>query len=145
MARHPFDPVSFVLGALAIVAGIVVLSGGSLTDEARLLLPAGLIALGVALLIKVGGSHRDLDTAALAGPAGIAPVLDGRELDDLLAPMDDDDLMARWDAEQAAARASGTNEAFVRPPAAPDAVAPSEADDGDDGDESGGGPPAGRE
>jgi hypothetical protein len=47
---HRFDPVAFVLGGLAVAAGVVVLAGGSLTDEARILLPAGLIALGVALL-----------------------------------------------------------------------------------------------
>jgi hypothetical protein len=44
-----------VFGGLALAAGFVVLAGGSLTDEARVLLPAGLIALGVALLVKVAG------------------------------------------------------------------------------------------
>jgi hypothetical protein len=53
VTRHPFDPISFTVGVLALLAGAVVLAGGTLTDEARLLLPAGLIALGVALLAKV--------------------------------------------------------------------------------------------
>ncbi len=53
VTRHRFDPVALVLGGLALAAGIVVLAGGSLTDGARVLLPAGLIALGAALLLRV--------------------------------------------------------------------------------------------
>lgn len=128
MARHPFDPVSLVFGALAVAAGLVVLTGGSLTDEARFLLPAGLIALGVALLAKVGGARRELGPATSAGPAVPRP-LDDRDIDDLLAPMDDDDLLARWDAEQAAARARGTDEALVAPVATEAPAAPPTSDD----------------
>jgi hypothetical protein len=57
VSRHRFDPVSFVLGSLAVAAGLVVLAGGELTEEARVLLPAGLIALGAALLVRV--ARRD--------------------------------------------------------------------------------------
>jgi hypothetical protein len=53
VADHPFDPVAFVFGGLALAAGIVVLAGGSLTDEARVLLPAGLITLGLAMFVKL--------------------------------------------------------------------------------------------
>jgi hypothetical protein len=53
VARHPFDPVSFVLGGVAIASGAVVLADRSLTDDARVLLPAGLIALGIALFARV--------------------------------------------------------------------------------------------
>jgi hypothetical protein len=56
--RHPFDPVTFVLGCLAVAAGLIVLAGGDLVDSARVLLPCGLIAFGVAVLVKLGGRAR---------------------------------------------------------------------------------------
>jgi hypothetical protein len=55
VARHPFDPVSFVFGLLATSAGIVVLADGELVEEARILLPLGLIAFGVAVLLRLAG------------------------------------------------------------------------------------------
>ncbi len=58
MDRHPFDPVTFVLGCLAVAAGLIVLAGGDLVDSARVLLPCGLIAFGVAVLVKLGGRAR---------------------------------------------------------------------------------------
>jgi hypothetical protein len=57
--RHPFDPVKFVLGSLALAAGLIVLAGGELIDSARVLLPCGLIAFGIAVLVKLGGRARD--------------------------------------------------------------------------------------
>ena len=70
MARHRFDPVSFVFGALAIASGVVVLAGRSLAEDARVLVPAGLIALGVALLVKVAGRGA----ATAARPPAAEPV-----------------------------------------------------------------------
>ena len=120
MARHPFDPVSFVFGGLALVAGIVVLGGGTLIDEARVMLPAGLIALGVALLVKVvGGRRNDVGPAAVTGAAGtvhwdagddrFGTVPDdptagaASDLDRLFAPVDD--VLSTWDADRATATA----------------------------------------
>jgi hypothetical protein len=57
--RHSFDPVTFVLGSLALAAGLIVLAGGELIANARLLLPLGLIAFGLAVLVKLGGRHRE--------------------------------------------------------------------------------------
>jgi hypothetical protein len=53
MTRHPFDPISLVLGVLFVAAGSIVLAGGSLVDDGYLLLPAGLIGLGLALLYQI--------------------------------------------------------------------------------------------
>ena len=58
-ARHRFDPVSLVLGAMAVTAGLIVLGGGSLLDDATVLFPAGLIALGVAILLQVGARREN--------------------------------------------------------------------------------------
>lgn len=55
MDRHPFDPVSFVFGVLFCAAGLIVLSGGSITDEGAVLLPAALIGLGVAVMLRGSG------------------------------------------------------------------------------------------
>jgi len=56
--RHPFDPVTFVLGSLTVAAGLIVLAGGELVDNARVLLPAGLIAIGIAVVAKLGRRAR---------------------------------------------------------------------------------------
>lgn len=53
MRRHPFDPVALVLGALAAAAGLLVLAGRSLAADADVLVPAGLVGLGGALLIRL--------------------------------------------------------------------------------------------
>jgi len=50
--------VTFVLGSLALAAGVIVLAGGDLAENARVLLPCGLIAFGVAVLVKLGGRAR---------------------------------------------------------------------------------------
>jgi hypothetical protein len=54
--RRRANPVTFVLGGLSIAAGSIVLAGASLIDQARMLLPVGLIAFGIALLVRVGGA-----------------------------------------------------------------------------------------
>lgn len=59
MDKHPFDPVTFVLGCLALAAGLIVLAGGDLIDNARVLLPCGLIAFGLAVMVKLGGRAHD--------------------------------------------------------------------------------------
>ena len=57
MVDHPFDPVSFVLGLMAVASGLIVLAGGNLIEQARILLPLGLIAFGIAVLIRLGGDR----------------------------------------------------------------------------------------
>lgn len=57
MARRRFDPVSFVLGCVTVAAGVVVLTGGELIEEARWLAPATLIGVGVAVLVRLGRRH----------------------------------------------------------------------------------------
>jgi hypothetical protein len=54
---HPFDPVSFVLGLMAVASGLIVLAGGNLIEQARILLPLGLIAFGIAVLVRLGGDR----------------------------------------------------------------------------------------
>ena len=105
MARHRFDPVSLVCGGLAIAAGVVVLAGGELTEEARLLLPAGLVAVGVALLVRVARS--DPPPATPPPPAIRSTGLDLD--DDLFAPVDrDDDLIARFDPDEPRSGGAGS-------------------------------------
>ncbi|HEY7070988.1 MAG TPA: hypothetical protein VH479_12775 [Acidimicrobiales bacterium] len=58
MDRHSFDPVTFVLGSLALAAGLIVLGGGELIGNARVLVPLGLIAFGLAVLVKLSGRAR---------------------------------------------------------------------------------------
>jgi len=98
--RHRFDPVALVFGAVFVAAGVIVLAGGELTEEGRALIPAGLIALGVALLVHVGRRGRP------PAPAGsVAPppprIADDRDLDALFAPVDD--ALADWDRANAGA------------------------------------------
>lgn len=52
MDRHPFDPIALVFGLLFASAGMIVLLGGSLVEEGAFLAPAGLIALGLAILYQ---------------------------------------------------------------------------------------------
>ena len=80
MARHRFDPVALVFGGVFVTAGLIVLSGGELTDEGRALVPAGLVALGVALLIHVGRRNRPSPDAA-GPPAEGATLVDPPEAD----------------------------------------------------------------
>ena len=71
-ARHRFDPVSFVLGVMALTAGLIVLGGGSLLDDAAVLLPAGLIALGVAILLQVGARREEPTAPVITPPTKVA-------------------------------------------------------------------------
>ncbi len=76
MIRHRFNPIALVLGLVFAAAGIIVLSGGELIDEGAPLVPAGLIALGVALLVQVGRRARtasDDDAPTGAEPAFVEP------------------------------------------------------------------------
>jgi hypothetical protein len=103
--------VTLVFGAVFVAAGVIVVAGGELTEEGRALIPAGLIALGVALLVHVGRRGRP---PAPAGPvAPPLPRVDDRDLDDLFAPVDD--ALADWDRANAAA---GSADASA--PATPD-------------------------
>lgn len=52
MGEHGFDPIALVIGLVFVVAGTIVLVGGSLLDEGRFLVPTGLIALGVSLFVS---------------------------------------------------------------------------------------------
>jgi hypothetical protein len=56
---HPFDPVSFVLGLMAVASGLIVLAGGNLIEQARILLPLGLIAFGIAVLVRLGADRGE--------------------------------------------------------------------------------------
>jgi hypothetical protein len=108
--RHRFEPVALVFGAVFVAAGVIVLAGGELTEEGRALIPAGLIALGVALLVHVGRRGRPPAPAGPVAPA--TPRVDDRDLDALFAPVDD--ALADWDRANAAA---GTSDASA--PATP--------------------------
>jgi hypothetical protein len=52
MGERSFDPIALVIGLVFVAAGTIVLAGGSLLDDGRFLVPTGLIALGVALLVS---------------------------------------------------------------------------------------------
>ena len=113
MASHRFNPVALVFGLVFTAAGTIVLSGGELIDEGRPLIPAGLIALGVALLVQVIRRARPGDEAPSAVAAATAPdptawgdalgtsspVSEADHLDRLFAPVDDE--LTRWDADVA--------------------------------------------
>jgi hypothetical protein len=94
--RHRFDPVALVFGAVFVAAGLIVLGGGELIDEGRALVPAGLIALGVALLVHVTRRARPPARAAAQPPPRVAS---DRDLDALFAPVDD--ALADWDRTHA--------------------------------------------
>jgi len=107
VAEHRFDPVAFVFGGLALATGTIVLAGGELTDEGRVLLPGGLIALGVAVLASVarreGREAAAIEpSAAIGGESGD----DHSDLDDLFAPVDD--VLTSWPTDPA--RDTGTEQ-----------------------------------
>ncbi|MGH9212417.1 MAG: hypothetical protein ACRD2C_17325 [Acidimicrobiales bacterium] len=58
MDRHPFDPVSLVLGLVLAIAGTIAVSGGSIVEDGRWLLPVGLIGLGLALVVQARASGK---------------------------------------------------------------------------------------
>ncbi|MGH9290741.1 MAG: hypothetical protein ACRD0V_21000 [Acidimicrobiales bacterium] len=91
MPRHRFDPVALVFGAVFVAAGSIVLAGGELIEEGRALVPAGLIALGVALLVHVGRRARPSATVPQTTPG----VAGDQDFDALFAPVDD--ARTDWD------------------------------------------------
>jgi hypothetical protein len=104
MRRHRFDPVALVFGAVFVAAGLIVLAGGELIEEGRALIPAGLIALGVALLVHVGRRGRP---PAPAGPVAPPRIADDRDVDALFAPVDD--ALADWERTHAATDATAVD------------------------------------
>jgi hypothetical protein len=97
VARHRFDPVSLVLGVMAVTAGLIVLGGGSLLDDAIVLFPAGLIALGVAILLQVGARREEPPDPVTVPhpPTGVAgQTLSGADLYDLLVPDPTEEFLA---------------------------------------------------
>jgi hypothetical protein len=78
-----------VLGVIAVTAGLIVLGGGSLLDDATVLFPAGLIALGVAILLQVGTRREEPPDPVTVPPPPTAvagQTLSGADLYDLLVP-----------------------------------------------------------
>jgi len=53
------DPVSLVFGLVFVAAGLIVLLGGSLLDDGKLLVPVALIGLGAALFASGSGRPRE--------------------------------------------------------------------------------------
>ena len=108
-ARHRFDPVSFVLGVMAVTAGLIVLGGGSLLDDATVLFPAGLIVLGVAILLQVGARREEPDPVTVPSPPmGVAgQTLSGADLYDLLVPDPTEEFMAELADRERSARPPG--------------------------------------
>ena len=109
-ARHRFDPVSFVLGVMAVTAGLIVLGGGSLLDDATVLFPAGLIALGVAILLQVGARREEppLPVTVPSPPTVVAgQTLSGAELYDLLVPDPTEEFLAELEERERSARPPG--------------------------------------
>lgn len=109
-ARHRFDPVSFVLGVMAVTAGLIVLGGGSLLDDGTVLFPAGLVALGVAILLQVG-TRRDEPPVPVTVPSaqtGVAgQTLSGAELYDLLVPDPTEEFLAELEERERSALPPG--------------------------------------
>lgn len=92
MASHRFDPVSLVFGALAIASGIVVLAGRSLAEDARVLVPAGLMALGIALLVKITGQRvAPVPPPPAAEGLGLPPTVGGESGESSEGPVDRDE------------------------------------------------------
>ena len=92
MSKHPFDPVALVFGLVFGAAGVIVLTDGRLIDEGRVLLPLGLVALGVGLLFRP--ARPSPGPAGPAEPAGPAPTpaqpLSSPPVDDPAAEHTDD-------------------------------------------------------
>ena len=132
-ARHRFDPVSFVLGVMAVTAGLIVLGGGSLLDDATVLFPAGLIALGVAILLQVA-ARREEPPAPVTVPSPPTVVagqtLSGADLYDLLVPDPTEEFLAELAEREHSARPPGREHAVVEadpPPGLAPAADPTEA------------------
>jgi hypothetical protein len=108
--------VSFVLGIMAVTAGLVVLAGGSLLDDATVLFPAGLIALGVAILLQVGARRAEPPVVATAPspPTGVAgQTLSGAELYDLLVPDPTQEFLAELEERERSSHPPGGEDPMV--------------------------------
>lgn len=139
MADHPFDPVALVLGLLSIVAGIVVVVGGELTDEARWLLPIGLNGLGLALLVRTV-ARRDPALAPVPSEVAATPTPVDAEATiprdaDVTIPMDAD-VTIPTEVEGASGAWTGSETARGDLPEPADRPTPEPAD-GDDRDPGG--------
>ena len=53
MKSHPFDPISFISGAVVLVIGVLILAGDGARQLSTWLGPIGIIGLG-ALLLFIG-------------------------------------------------------------------------------------------
>jgi hypothetical protein len=108
--RHRFDPVSLVLGVMAVTAGLIVLGGGSLLDDATVLFPAALIGLGVAILLQVGARRDEPPDPVTVPPppTGVAgQTLSGADLYDLLVPDPTEEFLAELAERERSARPQG--------------------------------------
>jgi hypothetical protein len=109
-ASHRFDPVSLVLGVIAVTAGLIVLGGGSLLDDATVLFPAGLIALGVAILLQVGARREEQPDPVTVPPPPTAiggQTVSGADLYDLLVPDPTEEFLAELAERERSARPPG--------------------------------------
>ena len=61
MKRHPFDPISFIFGALLLALGLVVLAGDTTRLLGAWLAPAVIIGVGMLLLFIGWQSSRTND------------------------------------------------------------------------------------
>jgi hypothetical protein len=69
MERHPFDPLSFLFGALFIGAGLVLLTGSAGSLPMQWVGPLVAIGLGVLILFAARPRRADDDGAPLADDA----------------------------------------------------------------------------
>jgi hypothetical protein len=116
-ASHRFDPVSLVLGVIAVTAGLIVLGGGSLLDDATVLFPAGLIALGVAILLQVVARREEPPDPVTVPPppTGVAgQSVSGADLYDLLVPDPTEEFLAELAERERSARPPGGEHPVVR-------------------------------
>ena len=72
MSKRPVDPISLLFGLLFVSVALIVLFGGSVIDDGHLLVPAGLIGLGIAMFISsrsngTSGEHRPSDEVRTEG------------------------------------------------------------------------------
>jgi hypothetical protein len=65
--RHPFDPVSFVIGGVLIALGALIGTGQTTQLFSAWLAPAAVILLGVLVLVAGWRSSRSADAANVAG------------------------------------------------------------------------------
>lgn len=71
MGRHRFDPIALLVGLVFVAGGVIVLAGGRLVDEGRMLAPLALVGLGVALLVRP--SFRAPPAPPGPSPGPVAP------------------------------------------------------------------------